>query len=59
MGRESATFYRGANIGVHTVEWARHMYGWGNVIAIEAQERLYYSLCGNISLNNCLNVRRF
>src|SRR5262249_42763687 len=32
----------GANIGVHTVEWARHMTGWGVVIAIEAQERIYY-----------------
>ncbi len=47
----------GANIGIHTVEWARHMHGWGSVIAIEAQERLYYSLCGNISVNNCLNAR--
>src|SRR5947209_8412287 len=47
----------GANIGVHTVEWARHMHGWGRVIAIEAQERIYYSLCGNISINNCLNAK--
>ena len=34
----------GANIGVHSVEWARHMTGWGIVIAIEAQERIYYAL---------------
>ncbi|RUT24110.1 FkbM family methyltransferase, partial [Asaia sp. W19] len=24
----------GANIGVHTLEWARHMTGWGSVLAV-------------------------
>jgi FkbM family methyltransferase len=47
----------GANIGVHTVEWSRQMTGWGEVLAIEAQERLYYALAGNIALNNCFNAR--
>ena len=47
----------GANIGVHTVEWARAMSGWGRVIAIEAQERIYYALAGNVALNNCFNAR--
>lgn len=47
----------GANIGVHTVEWARCMHGWGAVTAIEAQERIYYALAGNLALNNCLNAR--
>ncbi len=47
----------GANIGVHTVEWARHMSGWGSVVAIEAQERIFYALAGNIALNNCANAR--
>ena len=46
----------GANIGTHTVEWARFMYGWGQVIAIEAQEYIYYALAGNIALNNCFNA---
>lgn len=46
----------GANIGVHTIEWARFMYGWGKVIAIEAQERVYYALAGNIAINNCFNA---
>ena len=46
----------GANIGVHTVEWAIAMTGWGSVIAIEAQERLYYALAGNIAINNCFNA---
>jgi FkbM family methyltransferase len=47
----------GANIGVHTIEWAKRMNGWGNVIAIEAQERLFYALAGNIAINNCFNAR--
>jgi FkbM family methyltransferase len=47
----------GANIGVLTLEWARHMTGWGSVIAIEAQERIYYALAGNLALNNCFNAR--
>jgi FkbM family methyltransferase len=47
----------GANIGTHTIDWARHMTGWGSVIAIEAQERIFYALAGNIALNNCFNAR--
>jgi FkbM family methyltransferase len=47
----------GANIGAHTVEWAKKMTGWGHVIAIEAQERLFYALGGNIAINNCFNAR--
>jgi FkbM family methyltransferase len=46
----------GANIGVHTLEWARAMTGWGRVTAFEAQERIFYALAGNIALNNCLNA---
>jgi FkbM family methyltransferase len=46
----------GANIGVHTVEWARAMFGWGRVIAFEAQEHVFYALAGNIALNNCFNA---
>jgi FkbM family methyltransferase len=47
----------GANVGVHSVEWAKHMTGWGIVVAIEAQERIYYALAGNIAINNCFNAR--
>lgn len=47
----------GANIGVHTLEWARHMHGWGRVLAFEAQEVVFYALAGNVALNNCLNAR--
>ncbi len=31
----------GANIGVHTIEWAKSMADWGSVLSIEAQERIY------------------
>ena len=47
----------GANLGVHTVEWAKYMTGWGAVVAFEAQERIYYALAGNIAINNCFNAR--
>jgi FkbM family methyltransferase len=47
----------GANIGVHTTQWARLMTGWGRVVAFEPQERIYYALAGNIAINNCFNVR--
>jgi FkbM family methyltransferase len=47
----------GANIGVHTIEWAKLMSDWGEVLAIEAQERIFYALAGNIAMNNCFNAR--
>ncbi len=49
----------GANIGVHALEMGREMFGWGQVLAFEPQERLFYALCGNIALNNLSNVRAF
>lgn len=50
-------FDGGANVGAYTLAAARSMYGWGEVIAVEAQERLYYALAGNIVLNNLSNAR--
>lgn len=47
----------GANIGAHTIEWARALHGKGSVVAIEAQERVYYALAGNIAINNCFNAQ--
>jgi len=47
----------GANIGVLTVGWAKHMAGWGHVLAIEAQEHVFYALSGNVALNNCFNAQ--
>lgn len=46
----------GANLGVHTLSWARHMHGWGRVLAFEAQEYVFYALAGNLALNNCWNA---
>jgi len=46
----------GANIGVHTIEWAKQMRQWGSVYSFEAQEKIFYALAGNVVLNNCLNV---
>jgi FkbM family methyltransferase len=46
----------GANVGVHSVEWAKMMTGWGQVLSIEAQERIFYALAGNIAINNCFNA---
>jgi FkbM family methyltransferase len=46
----------GANIGVFTVEWARHMTGWGWIVAVEAQERIFHALAGNVAINNCFNA---
>ena len=47
----------GANIGAYTLSAARAMFGWGTVVAVEAQERLFYALAGNIVLNNLSNAR--
>lgn len=47
----------GANIGVHTLEYAKCMKDWGSVISFEAQETVYYALCGNIVMNNLTNVK--
>jgi FkbM family methyltransferase len=47
----------GANIGTHAVEWSKFMSRWGELIAIEAQERIFYALAGNITINNCFNAR--
>lgn len=46
----------GANIGVMTIEIAKYLRGVGRVVGIEAQERLYYALCGNIALGNFFNA---
>ena len=47
----------GANLGVHTIEWAQEMTQWGEVISFEAQEHIFYALAGNVALNNLFNVR--
>jgi len=47
----------GANIGATSLPAARLMKDWGRVIAVEAQERIYYALAGNIALHNLYNVK--
>ena len=47
----------GANIGSHAIAWGIEMTYFGEVLAFEPQERIYYALCGNITINNCFNVR--
>jgi FkbM family methyltransferase len=57
FGKGMAVLDCGANIGVFTIEIANFMRDWGQIIAIEAQERLFYALAGNLALNNCFNAR--
>ena len=47
----------GANIGVVTLELANFMHDWGQILAIEPQERLYYALVGNLTVQNAFNAR--
>src|SRR5258706_13921842 len=47
----------GANIGAYTIGLSSRMNEWGCILAIEAQERIFYALAGNIILNNCFNVQ--
>src|SRR6266436_3376995 len=49
----------GANIGAITVPLARHMRGWGQIMAFERQRRLFYALAGNIALGNSFNADAF
>lgn len=49
----------GANIGVHTIEWAKSLGHRGRIVAFEAQEHIYHMLCGNVAINNCFNVKLF
>ncbi len=46
----------GANIGVMTIEWAKHMHRWGSVLAFEMQRHVFYALAGNVVIHNCFNV---
>ena len=58
-GKGAVAIDCGANIGVHTIEWAKMLFGKGSVVAFEPQEYVYYALCGNIALNNCFNVSAY
>jgi FkbM family methyltransferase len=47
----------GANIGAHTVLFARLVGQAGAVLAFEPQPVLFQTLCANLTLNNIVNVR--
>jgi FkbM family methyltransferase len=49
----------GANIGAVTVQLARAITSWGDVIAFEPQIRLFYALAGNVALGNHHNAHCF
>ena len=46
----------GANMGTHTLTFSRLVGPNGNVLSFEPQRPIYQVLCGNLALNNCLNV---
>ncbi len=46
----------GANIGAHTVWFAKAVGTSGRVVAIEPQRHLHHMLCGNLALNDVKNV---
>lgn len=49
----------GANIGTHTVAFAKAVGEAGRVIAVEPQRVIFQYLCANLSLNGLLNVETY
>jgi FkbM family methyltransferase len=49
----------GANIGTHTVFFAKKVTEKGAVIAFEPQRLVFQTLCGNVALNGLTNVTCF
>ncbi len=49
----------GANIGAHTVSLSRMVGAHGSVLAFEPQRIVFQTLCANLALNSCVNVRAF
>ncbi len=49
----------GANIGTHTVFFAKAVGEKGIVVAFEPQRLVYQTLCGNVALNGLTNVTCF
>ncbi len=49
----------GANIGTHTIAFARKVGPQGFVFAFEPQRIVYHQLCANVALNHFINVRCF
>lgn len=53
LGPDATYFDIGANIGVHTIEFARQ---GKSVISFEPQRYIFQMLCANIALNSLFNV---
>jgi FkbM family methyltransferase len=49
----------GANLGTHTVFFARKVGPDGSVLAFEPQRIVFQTLCANLALNGLLNVHAF
>ena len=49
----------GANIGTHTVPFAKAVGESGGVVAFEPQRLVFQMLCANVALNSLSNVRAF
>lgn len=49
----------GAGIGLTTLEMSRSVGKEGYVLSMEAQASLFYTLCGNLALNNITHVQAF
>jgi FkbM family methyltransferase len=49
----------GANIGIITIPMAKKVGSEGYVLSLEAHSMLFYTLCGNIALNNLNHVQVF
>jgi FkbM family methyltransferase len=49
----------GANLGAHTIPMARLVGPTGFVFAVEPQRVLFNILCGNIALNELVNIKAF
>jgi len=47
----------GANIGTHTVAFAKAVGATGRVLTFEPQRTVFHMLCGNLALNGLSNVQ--
>lgn len=55
----AVVFDVGANIGAHTLFFARTVGAGGTVVAFEPQRQVFQTLCANVALNNQGNVMTF
>lgn len=55
----STVYDVGANIGAHTLAFSRIVGQTGSVIALEPERLNFYTLCGNIAVNNIRNTYCF